>query len=182
MGTVTTLPHGGAFTRADLEAMPDDGRRHELIDGTLVVTPSPSHRHQRCSLRLAVLLHDHCPHDLEVVTAPFDVALTEDTIMQPDLLVARKGDFTDKDLSGVPVMVVEILSPSTRQVDLHLKRARYEAAGCPSYWIVDPETPSIGVFELEDGRYVERGHAMGSEEIEVSLPYRLTIKPSDLVA
>ena len=182
MGTVTTLPHGGGFTRADLEAMSDDGRRHELIDGTLVVTPSPSHRHQRCSLRLAVLLHDHCPQDLEVVAAPFDVALTEDTVMQPDLLVARRTDFTDKDLSGVPVLVVEILSPSTRQVDLHLKRARYEAAGCPSYWVVDPEAPRIVVFEIENGRYVERTHAVGSDEIEVSLPFGLTIKPQDLVA
>ena len=182
MGTVTTLPHGGEFTRADLEAMSDDGRRHELIDGTLVVTPSPTHRHQRCSLRLAVLLHDHCPHDLEVVAAPFDVALAEDTVMQPDLLVARRTDFTDKDLSGVPVLVVEILSASTRQVDLHLKRARYEAAGCPSYWVVDPEAPSIVVLEIENGRYVERAHAVGSDEIAVSLPYRLTIKPRDLVA
>jgi Uma2 family endonuclease len=181
MGPVTTLPYGGRFTRADLEAMPDDGRRHELVDGTLVVTPSPSHRHQRCSLRLAVLLHEECPGDLEVVAAPFDIALAEDTIMQPDLLVARRKDFTDKDLSGVPVLVIEILSASTRQVDLHLKRARYEAAGCPSYWIVDPEAPSIVVLELENGRYVERARALGSEEIEVSLPYELTVKPQDLV-
>lgn len=182
MAVVTTLPFGQPLTRADLEAMPDDGRRHELIDGTLVVTPSPSRRHQRCSLRLAVLLHEQCPHDLEVLTSPFDVALTADTIMQPDLLVARRTDFADDDLSGVPLLVVEILSPSTRQVDLHLKRARYEAAGCPSYWIVDPEASSIFVLEIEDGRYVERAHAVGGEEIEVSLPYRLTLTPRDLVA
>lgn len=90
--------------------------------------------------------------------------------MQPDLLVARRADFTDKDLSGVPVLVVEILSCSTRQVDLHLKR------------VVDPEAPSIIVLEIEKGRHVERAHAVGSDEIEVSPPYGLTIKPRDLVA
>jgi hypothetical protein len=72
-------------------------------------------------------------------------------------------------------------TPSTRQVDLHLKRARYEAAGCPSYWVVDPEAPSIVVLEIEKGRYVERAHAVGSDEIDVALPYRLTLTPRDLV-
>ena len=181
METVTTLPHGGEFTRADLEAMPDDGRRHELIDGTLVVSPAPSHRHQRCSLRLALQLHQACPDDLEVLAAPFDVALAQDTILQPDLLVAHRADFTDKDLPGVPLLAVEILSPSTRQVDLHLKRARYESAGCPSYWVIDPDVPSAIIFELVDGVYVERGQATGTEELEASLPYPLVLRPNDLV-
>ncbi len=88
-GTVTTLPRGRAFTRADLDAMPDDGRRYELIDGSLVVTPAPLRRHQRAVGNLHLLLRHACPPELEVLLAPFDVVLAVNTVVQPDLLVTR---------------------------------------------------------------------------------------------
>lgn len=78
MGTVTTLPSGRAFTRQDLESIPDDGRRYELIDGTLVVTPAPSPRHQRAVAQLHLRLAHACPPELEVLFAPLDVALGDD--------------------------------------------------------------------------------------------------------
>ena len=89
MEDVTTLPRGQAFTRADLDAMPDDGHRYEIIDGSLVVTPAPSLRHQIIVLNLAIALKASCPDDLRVLTAPFDVALALDTVMQPDLTGPR---------------------------------------------------------------------------------------------
>ena len=181
MGTVTTLPRGGGFTRKDLEAMPDDGRRYELIDGALIVTPAPSRLHQRASLRLAVMLHAHCPEDLEVLTAPFDVILDGDSVLQPDLLVGRRSDVTDRDLPAAPLLAVEIESPSSRRIDLHLKRARFEAAGCTSYWVVDPDQPSITVWELQESRYVVTARAQGDEEVTVGEPFEVTIRPSDLV-
>ena len=98
MGTVTTLQRGRPFTRADLDSMPDDGHRYELIDGCLIVSPAPSRRHQRVVVNLTVLLHPRCPEDLEVLVAPFDVALSDDSVVQPDLLVARRSDLTDRDL------------------------------------------------------------------------------------
>jgi Putative restriction endonuclease len=82
MGTVTVLPRGRALTRSDLEQMPDDGHRYELVDGTLIVTPAPSPRHQRAVARLHLLLSRGCPADLEVLFAPLDVALTDDTALQ----------------------------------------------------------------------------------------------------
>lgn len=181
MGTMTTLSGARDITRAELDAMPEDGRRHELIDGALIVTPAPALRHQRASARLTVLLSNRCPDALEVLAAPFDVVLAEDTVVEPDLLVARKEDLTERDLPGVPLLALEILSPSTRHIDLHLKRARYEAAGCASYWVVDPAVPSITAWELRRGTYVEVAHAVADETVELHQPFDVTITPDDLV-
>ena len=181
MGTVTTLPRGRALTREDLETMPDDGHRYELIDGTLVVTPAPSPRHQTILLNLTVVMQAACPPHLKVLFAPLDVALADDTVMQPDLLVARRTDFTERDLPVAPLLAVEVLSPSTRRVDLTLKRSRYEAAGCASYWVVDPDEPSLTAWQLEDGRYVEVAHVEGTEEYAVTSPYDVAISPASLL-
>jgi Uma2 family endonuclease len=94
MGSVLTLPRSRPLTRADLDALPDDGHRYELIDAVLIVTPAPSMPHQRVVTRLLRLLDAACPDDLEVFVAPFDVALATDIVMQPDVLVARKVDLT----------------------------------------------------------------------------------------
>ncbi len=115
MDTVTTLRRSDAFTRAELDALPDDGRRHELIDGILIVSPAPSPRHQIALAALHLILARACPDELIVLFAPLDVALAVDTVMQPDLLVARRADFTDRDLPMAPLLAVEVLSPSTRR-------------------------------------------------------------------
>ena len=131
MAVMTTLPHGRPLTRADLAGMPDDGHRYELVDGVLVVSPSPRPRHQRVVGELFVLLRAACPADLEVFVAPLDVVLAEDTLLIPDLLVTRRSDLDETSLPAAPVLAVEVLSPSTRRVDLMLKRSRCEAAGVP---------------------------------------------------
>ena len=181
MGTVTTLPRGRALTREDLETMPDDGRRYELVDGSLIVTPAPSRRHQKVIGEFYVLLRAGCPPDLEVLFAPFDVALAEDTVVQPDLLVASRSAFTERDLPAAPLLAIEVLSPSTRHIDLGLKRARYETAHCPSYWVIDPDEPSLTAWQLEDGRYVEIAHVVGDEEYTATSPYDVTITPVRLL-
>jgi Uma2 family endonuclease len=182
MGTVTTLPQSRPLTRADLDAMPDDGHRYELIDGSLIVTPTPGHLHQRAVLELAIRLRSGCPADVEVLIAPFDVALAEDTIMQPDVLVARRRDITRRDLPVAPVLAVEVLSPSTRRIDMALKRSRLEAAGCAHYWVVDPLEPAIMAWRLEGGAYVQGGRATGDECFAVRHPYPLELTPAELVA
>jgi Uma2 family endonuclease len=129
---------GRPFTRADLERMPDDGRRYELIDGVLIVSPAPGRVHQRAVGRLYRRLDDACPPEFEVLIAPFAVGLEDDTEMQPDVIVALRDHLTDKDLPGPPALAVEVLSPSTRIYDLTAKRERFERAGTPSFWVVDP--------------------------------------------
>lgn len=181
METVTTLPHGRALTRADLEQVPDDGHRYELVDGVLVVTPAPSMRHQRAVLRLARLLADDCTGDLEVFVAPFAVSLAEDTELQPDVLVARRADLTERDLPASPVLAVEVLSPSTRLVDLNLKKARFEVAGTPAYWVVDPLTARLIAWELREGEYVEVADVTADEAFGATVPFPVTIVPASLV-
>lgn len=184
MEPVTTLPRGRDLTRVDLDALPDDGWRHELVDGSLLMTPAPSERHQSVVLEMAVLLRAACPADLKVLIAPFDVVLALDTVVQPDVLVARRTNLTEADLPAAPVLTVEVLSPSTRHIDLGLKRARYESAGCSSYWVVDPGgpgAPSITMWELRDGVYVETLRASGTEVARASRPYDIVIVPASLV-
>jgi hypothetical protein len=72
-------------------------------------------------------------------------------VLPPDLLVARRTDTTERNLPMAPVLAIEVLSPSTRLIDLNLKRARYEAAGCSAYWVVDPELPALTAWEQRDG-------------------------------
>jgi Uma2 family endonuclease len=181
METVTTLPRSRPLTRADVETMPDDGHRYELVDGTLVVTPAPSRQHQRAVRNLVVVLTQACPGAFEVLPAPFDVALSDDTVLQPDVLVARRTDFTDRDLPTAPLVAIEVLSASTRRIDLMLKRSRYEAAGCPSYWVIDPDEPSLTAWQLRGGEYVEVAHVVGDQEFEAVTPYPVTIIPARLV-
>lgn len=174
------LPFSRALTRADLDDTPDDGHRYELIDGALLVTPSPMHRHQSAVGELYVQLRLGCPADLQVLLAPFDVVLADDTVVQPDLLVARRADFTERELPVAPLLAVEILSPSTRRIDLMLKRSRYEAAGCPSYWVVDPDVPSIIAWELRDGAYALVGEVSGDDSLTLEQPYPVTVVPARL--
>ena len=176
------LPLGRPFTRADLDALPDDGLRHELIDGVLIVSPSPVHLHQRAVLRTALMLEAACPDDLEVLCAPFDVALADDTVMVPDVIAARRADYTLKDLPTAPVLAVEVLSPSTRRFDLMVKRSRFEAAGCASFWVVDPDEPRLVAWDLHDDVYVEVANVVGEEVFEATNPYPVVIRPADLVA
>lgn len=171
----------GPVTRAVLDTMPDDGHRYELIDGILIVSPSARHLHQRASGNLYVLLRAGCPNGLEVLYAPFDVVLADDTVLQPDLLVARADAFTNRDLPAAPLLAVEILSPSTRGIDMLLKKDRLERAGCAHYWVVDPDIPNITAWTLRDSVYVEGGAATGDELLTVAEPFELTVRPSALV-
>ena len=180
MGTVTTLPRSRPLTRADLDAMPDDGHRYELIDGTLIVSPAPRLPHQDVVGDLYLLLRTACPPELKVVLAPFAVALADDTEVQPDLLVAPRVQFTDRELPGAPLLAVEVLSPSTRRVDLLLKRDRLQAAAVPSYWLVDPDEPSLTVLELREGRYEQIAHVAGEQECCVQRPFAMTVVPARL--
>lgn len=181
MGQVTTLPRGRDFTREDLEAMPDDGNRYELIDGALIVTPAPRLPHQGIVGELHLLLRLACPEHLRVYLSPLDVTLAADTVTQPDLLVTTAGQASGVLHQGVPLLAVEVLSPSTRHIDLGLKRSRYEAAGCRSYWVIDPDVPAIRCWELEDGAYREVAATSGSDGVQLLLPFPVRIVPADLV-
>ena len=178
---VLGLPHGRPLTRADLHDMPDDGHRYELIDGVLIVSPAPKARHQRAVVRLIVTLFAACPAHTEVLTAPFDVVLSDDTVIQPDVILARTADLTEHDLPRAPLLAVEVLSPSTRGIDLLLKKDRLARAGCPHYWAVDPDEPLITAWTLVDGAYVLTAEASDDQEFRVSEPFEIAFTPASLV-
>jgi Uma2 family endonuclease len=179
MGVVTTLPRGRGLVVEDLEAMPDDGNRYELIDGVLVVTPSPGIPHQWAQAELFGLLREHCPPDLKVLMAPLDV-LSPDTAVQPDILVARRSDLTGTYLTVPPLLAVEVLSPSTRAHDLNVKFIRYQRYGVPSYWAVDPEQLTLVAWELRDGRYVEVADVGPDDSWAATRPFPVTVHPGRL--
>ncbi len=178
----------GEFAGEDLERMPDDGRRYELLDGTLVVSPAPGVWHQEVAGTLYRLLYEACPPELHVVIAPFEWRGSRRTALQPDVLVARRGDLLavagGKYLAAVPVLAVEVLSPSTRRIDRLSKLSAYEEAGVASYWLVDPDpsTPSLHALDLVDGRYVEVGCPSGQQAWQAQRPFPVTVAPADLVA
>ncbi|MDS0136407.1 MULTISPECIES: Uma2 family endonuclease [unclassified Amycolatopsis] len=172
----------GPLTVQDLEGMPDDGRRHELIDGVLVVSPAPGLRHQKIAYGLYGVLEAACPPDCEVVGAPFAVHSGDRIELQPDVLVGRGEDFTELDLPAPPLLAVEVLSPSTAIHDLNTKKAVYERLGTASYWVIDPQEPALTVFELDaDGCYHQAAKAAGDEVIELERPFRVRIVPRDLL-
>jgi Uma2 family endonuclease len=183
--TVMVASASSPLTVHDLEGMPDDGRRYELLDGVLLVTPAPGWPHQEMVFRLGIRLDAACPPDLRVLIAPFGIRLDNHTELQPDLLVARYEDLTLKDLPVAPVLAVEVLSRSTRLVDLNLKRAAFARLGVPSYWLLDPEprAPSVIALELDEGgEYRQVADAVGDGEFSVDRPFPLRLRPSDLLA
>jgi Uma2 family endonuclease len=177
---------GRPFTRKDLEHTPDDGRRYEIIDGTLIVSAAPSRLHQRAVVELLFRLRAACPADCEVLVAPFAVALAEDTEMQPDILVGRRADFTDRELPVAPLLAVEVLSPSTRLIDVNVKRERFRRARTPSFWTVDPiarpAEARLTVWELgKTKRYRKVATVTGDEAYTATQPFPVTVVPADLV-
>lgn len=182
--TVDPFPAAGSgpLTVRDLEGMPDDGRRYELIDGVLFVSPAPGTRHQKVTYRLFAVLDASCPPEFEVLGAPYAVHSGDAIELQPDVLVGRAEDFTDKDLPVAPVLAVEVLSPSTALNDLNTKKAAYERMGVPSYWVIDPDKPSMTVFALgHDRRYAETAHVVGDQPYEAQQPYPVRVVPVDLL-
>lgn len=147
------------LTYADYLQFPPDNLRHEVIGGEHFVTPSPVTRHQRISRDLLFLLLQHLKeHPLgEVFVAPFDVLLSDSDIVVPDLLYVsheRARLVTSKNLQGPPDLVVEILSPGTRNRDLHLKRDLYERVGVTEYWLVDLDRDVVMVLRRRgEGRF-----------------------------
>ena len=130
--------------------LPNDGKRYQLLDGDLDVTPAPSPFHQTVSRRLQFILMQALEETGEgaVFNAPIDVVLDRTSVVQPDLVFIRREQFHivgEKNIQGVPDLVVEILSPSSRRTDALLKSRLYASFAIPSYWIVDPDLDRLVV-------------------------------------
>ena len=140
------------LTYDDFLLFPDDGKRHELIDGEHYVSPSPNIRHQRISLRLALIVGSWLEtHPVgELFHAPLDVVFTLFDVVEPDLLYvsnARATEIlTEAHVAGAPEIVIEIASRETRKRDETIKKRLYERSAVAEYWVVDPERDAIRVY------------------------------------
>jgi Uma2 family endonuclease len=155
---------GVKLTYDDFLLFPDDGQRHELIDGEHYVTPSPNTKHQVVLGNLHLLVGSWLQqHPVgRVFFAPFDVVVSRFDVVEPDLLYmsnARAAEIlTAANVQGVPELVVEIGSPSTRKRDETIKRRLYDRSGVAEYWVVDPELDRVRVYRRDGegfGRAVE---------------------------
>ena len=171
---------GRPFTVAELDRMPDDGRRYELLDGVLIVSPRPTTVHQVVAGRLLRVLADVCPEGLCVVPEPA-VELGPQTEFDPDLVVVRMDQIGGAKFTEPPLLVVEIRSPSTALVDLNRKKTAYERFGVSSYWIVnpDPPQPELTVFELQAARYALVAET--SAPFAAERPFAVSIDPARLI-
>jgi Uma2 family endonuclease len=170
---------GVKLTYDDYVQFPDDGKRHELIDGEHFVTPTPNRKHQAVSSNLHGMIWSYLQqHPIgRVFSAPFDVILSKFDVVEPDLLYISRQRLTEIETSpwvkGAPNLVVEIGSPATRKRDATVKRRLYEQFGVDEYWIVDPELDTIDVYRTVEGRYertsqltLERGDVLTTPLLE----------------
>jgi len=147
----------GKLTYEDYAELPDDGRRYEILDGELEVSPAPVPRHQGVSANLFVILHTHVrERDLgRVYYAPIDVILARTTIVQPDLVYvarSRESIITERAIEGPPDLVIEILSSWSVSRDRGKKAKLYAHFGVRHYWVVDPRARLLDLYDAAEGR------------------------------
>ena len=161
------------LTYQDYCLLPEDGKRYEIVDGDLYMTPAPLTRHQVLVGRILQMFMNYLDqHPIgQVFTAPCDVVLSEVDVVQPDLLLVLnqgRARITEKNVQGPPDLLIEILSPSTAGRDRDLKRKRYEYFGIREYWLVDPADNTIEILALTDTKLVEAGR--GTVQTTIASP------------
>ncbi len=171
---------------AEYAELPDDGKRYQILDGELDVSPSPVPRHQGISRNLFICLSPlQVSGRFEILYAPIDVILDRHTIVQPDLVLVRaerRSIIGEKNIQGPPDVLVEILSPSTKRTDRVTKRTLYARFGVPYYWIVDPKSERVELLARDGDTYAMvqaaersdliRPAELGGFEIEVEAIFK----------
>jgi Uma2 family endonuclease len=163
-------PGQGNWTYEDYATMPDDGKRYQIVDGVLFMSPSPNRWHQETVGRIFRYLSTHIEDKGigKVFIAPFDVELTPQTVVQPDVLVvlnAHLERISDQRIIAAPDLVVEVASPGTAGFDRRQKQDAYAHAGVPEYWIVDPASHTAELLILENATYRSRGIFQGQQTL-----------------
>jgi Uma2 family endonuclease len=161
-------PAQGHWTYDDYVVLPDDGQRYEIVNGVLVMAPSPNGAHQDAVLRLAhfLLIHVEFAHLGKVRMAPFDVVLSTKQVFQPDVLVVLNNHLhrlQEKMLVGAPDLAIEVASPGTSVMDRVTKSSIYAQPGVSEYWIVNVEWRTVEVFVLEHGEFRSSGIFRGKQ-------------------
>lgn len=173
------------FTYEDLEVIPPDRNRYEIVDGELFVTAAPIPLHQKILLNLAYRLLEHVrKHRLgEVYVAPLDIVFTRSTVLEPDLIFASRDRLSiigKKNLSGPPDLVVEVLSESTERLDREIKPKQYALYGVPEFWRIDPVGKPVEIFRLREAAYEMAARLSYKDNLESPLFPGLRLPVSSL--
>ena len=169
-----------SWTADMVRALPDDGNRYEVVDGELLVTPSPTDRHQRATMQLSVALYDYVrQHRVgEVLHSPADIELDPYGMVQPDVFVRGLVDGRPAHgwNTGAPLLLfIEVLSPSTARTDRTTKRMRFQRAGIPEYWIVDMDARTIERWRPTDERPAILSDVITWQPLAEAAPLRLDL-------
>jgi Uma2 family endonuclease len=157
-----------------LDYLDEHELRYELIDGSIVVSPPPGFVHGDVLGGLYVQLRVGAPAGVAVL-ADYGFFYDDPSFLVPDFLVASREDCQEKGIYVAPLLVVEVLSKSTRRRDLGAKWDIYAEAGVPSYWLVDPREPSLTVLTLTDGGYVETDRITAGQVLRVEQPFPVDV-------
>ena len=173
-----------SFNYHDYLQLPE-GKRYEILDGELCVVPAPNTRHQRVSRDLLVALIRHVESTGlgEVLHAPYDVVLSHENVVQPDILFVRRerlGIIAEANIREAPDLIVEILSPGARGKDLEIKRKIYARFGVQEYWIVDPDAATVEVLVWGESGYVSAGVCGVTERLSSPLLPELNLPLSGI--
>lgn len=190
MSARLSLPDRQVWTIDDLESLPDDGHRYEIVDGSLLVSPAPPRTHQIAGDRLRDMLFAAAPDEFDVITATaVDITATSPTLGPhapiPDVVVVGPRAWERPGLYVSPIdvlLLVEVESPDTSR-DRILKPALYAAAGIPAYWRVQltgPGAPLIVRYELDGTVYREVGVVRAGESVRVAVPFPVELRPAAL--
>jgi Uma2 family endonuclease len=179
------MPRLRGWTWADLQEIRDEGHRYEILDGSLHVSASPTPRHQIAAGRLRDVLLAAAPDELEVVEA-VDIDFGP-SVLEPDVLVvpaaaafSGRPKFVPEDL----LLVVEVVSPSSRRMDRMMKPSILAEFGVPAYWRVEldgPGTPLVVTHALDEGVYREVVAVRAGESVVVDVPFPVELRPAELV-
>jgi Uma2 family endonuclease len=177
------VPDKDRYTYDDYQQLPE-GAPYELIYGHLVMSPSPSTQHQRLVRRLSRTLENSTRNmGGEVLFAPMDVYLSDDTVVQPDVLYVssnRSDRIQEQEINGAPDLVMEVASPSTSHLDVFDKKQLYEAHGVREYWIVDPDTKTVEVYRNTDDGFRQHTRLVDEGKVSSTLLEDLTVSLEDL--
>jgi len=180
------FPNQGEWTEADYFSLPETNQIVELSEGRLIISPSPTSKHQKALGNLFVTLKIYIQSKKlgEAVMSPMDTRLYEGVVRQPDIaFMSNKhlSRITDR-MWGVPDLVVEVLSKGTAKEDKEEKYHQYQRAGIPEYWIVDPIRKSIIIYTLENGVYELLGKWVAGEIAKSKLLDGFEVSTDDIMA
>jgi Uma2 family endonuclease len=175
------------YTYKEYRSLPETGPRYELMEGELLLSPSPSYFHQILAANLFRAL-DAVVRKKRlgvVLFSPLDVILSEEDVLQPDIVYvsnARRGIIAPEGLRGAPDLCVEVLSPSTRELDREAKRVLYARHGVVELWLVDPDARTVELFRLQEEPHKPTGIYGEGQTLISGLFPELTISVNEVFA